>query len=75
MKTIAVTERTKMELESLKKALGIKSYDKLLSFLVRNVKAKRIKEAWKYLSLTKAEAAKIEKILEEKRKKWWKGSY
>lgn len=75
MSTIAVSKETISELKRLKKHFEVKNYDELIKLLIKDIKAKKMEEAWEALRLEQEEAEKMKNILEEKRRTWWKRSY
>ncbi|MHA1594271.1 MAG: hypothetical protein ACTSXX_05945 [Candidatus Baldrarchaeia archaeon] len=72
MKTIAVSPETLAQLKELKRRLRVRAYDDVLKVLIDNFRRAEIEEALSVLEMDDEEADKILKLLEERRRSWWR---
>ncbi|MHA1710101.1 MAG: hypothetical protein ACTSXJ_09830 [Candidatus Baldrarchaeia archaeon] len=72
MKTIAVSPETLAQLKELKRRLRVRAYDDVLKVLIDNFRRTEIEEALSVLEMDDEEADKILKLLEERRRSWWR---
>jgi len=72
LKTIAVSPETLAQLKELKRRLRVRAYDDVLKVLIDNFRRAEIEEALSVLEMDDEEADKILKLLEERRRSWWR---
>jgi len=72
LKTIAVSPETLAQLKELKRRLRVRAYDDVLKVLIDNFRRTEIEEALSVLEMDDEEADKILKLLEERRRSWWR---
>ncbi len=73
--TITLSRRTLDRLKKLKKELKASSYEEVINILIDKRRESMINELLNLVTLSEEEAEEVKRIIEERRKGWWRRSY